>query len=279
MDADATRRRHFKLIVGSGLFLLPVTALAVGAFVWGASKESVPVMAGVPAGVVLAALVIAFMVADRRAESEFFRTFAERRGLAYSPQGSSMAFTPLLGAGDRRRFEHWMQGQRNQVPCRLSHYTYEIKRESRDSNGNRSERWEPHHFTVVILDMEHAMAQFPGFFLRQRRGLFERLSDDEWLSGRGFPRVELESTRFCERYDLFRDRSMQELDLRQLFSPTLVHWLAEHPLELGAEFKAGTLVVFLEGHVEEAGKLDWLIECALELRGRVEREVREATHR
>ena len=149
----------------------------------------------------------------------------------------------------------------------------------RSSKGITTENWEPHHFTICVVDMEDALRTFRGFFLRRRRGVFSKLEDDEWLSGRGFPRVELESIAFNERYELFRDRSMDENLLRQLFSPSLVQWLAAHPLAPGVEFKAGTLVVFLEDHADEAGRLDWLLEAAVELHGRVAREAGEALHR
>lgn len=279
LDADATRGRHFKAIAGGGFFVISVAALGVAGFIYGASRSSPAIMAGVPAAVLLAGLVIAFFVADSRAESEFFSAFAARRGLTHHAESSLMEFTPLLGAGDRRRCEHFMDGEFRGTHCRLTLFTYEIRRESRNSEGNSRDRWEPHDFTVCVVDMEAGLRAFPGFFLRRRRGLFEKLHDHEWLSGRGFPRVELESIAFNERYELFRDRAMDENALRQLFSPTLVAWLAEHPLAPGVEFKAGTLVVFLEGHVEEAGKLDWLLEATVELCGRVAREVGEIAHR
>ena len=127
--------------------------------------------------------------------------------------------------------------------------------------------------------MEDALRTFQGFFLRKRRGVIDKLENDEWLSRRGFPRVELESIAFNERYELFRERAMDENLLRQLFAPSLVQWLAQHPLAPGVEFKAGTLVVFLEECVEEAGKLDWILEAAVELAGRVSKEASEALHR
>jgi hypothetical protein len=279
LNADATRGRHFKAIVGGGFFLISVAALGVAGVTYGASRSEPAIMAGLPAAVLLVGLVIAFFVADHRAESEFFSAYAARRGLTHHPESSLMEFTPLLGAGDRRKCEHFMDGEFRGMHCRLTLYMYEIERETRNSQGTAPKGWEPHHFTICVVDMEAGLRAFPGFFLRKRRGLFEKLQDDEWLSGRGFPRVELESIAFNKRYELFRDRAMDENALRQLFSPTLVAWLAEHPLAPGVEFKTGTLVVFLEGHVEEAGKLDWLLEATVELSGRVAREVSEASHR
>lgn len=277
LDADATRGAHFKRIAGSGTFVVAVAALGTAAFIWGAAKGQVAVMGGGPPAVLAAALVLAFIVADRRAETEFFSGFAQQRGLLYYDEGALMELTPLLGAGDRRHCEHMMEGDFRDVHVRLTHFIYEIKHESESTSGTaRNVRWEKRHFTVCVVDMEDALMLFKGFFLRTRRGMFDKLENDEWLSRRGLPRVELESIAFNERYELFRDRAMDENLLRQLFSPSLVQWLSQHPLAPGVEFKAGTLVVFLEECVEEAGKLDWLLEAAVELCSRVSREAAEA---
>jgi hypothetical protein len=279
LTADATRGRHFRAIVGGRWFVLPVAIAAAGGFVYGASQGSVPVMAASPVAAVLLGLIVSYFVADHRAESEFFGSYAAQRRFAHHDQSSLLEYTPLLGAGDRRHCSHLMEGEYKGVRCRLSHYTYEIRRTSTDSKGHTSERWEKHPFTVCVVDMEAALGTFPGFFMRRNRGLLGKLGDDEWLSGRGFPRVQVESISFGERYELYRDRSMDEVMLRQLFSPTLVEWLAEHPLGPGVEFKTGTLVVFVEEHLEEAGKLDWLLDSTIELTGRIAREVAEAAHR
>jgi hypothetical protein len=276
LDADATRGAHFKRMVGSGTFVLPVVALGIAAFIWGAAKSNTAVMAGGPPGILVAALVIAFILADRRAETDFFSGFAKQRGLLYYDRGAILELTPLLGAGDRRHCEHMMEGEFRGVHMRLAHFIYEIRHESSGSGPQHKDRWEKRHFTVCVVDMEDALMLFKGFFLRTRRGMFDKLENDEWLSRRGLPRVELESIAFNERYELFRDRAMDENLLRQLFSPSLVEWLAHHPLAPGVEFKAGTLVVFLEECIEEAGKLDWLLEAAVELSARVSREASEA---
>ena len=276
LDADATRGAHFKRIAGSGGFVIAVTALAVAAFVWGAAESNTPVLAGAPPGILAVALVIAFIIADRRAETDFFSGFAQQRGLLYYDEGAVLELTPLLGAGDRRRCNHMMEGVfrgRTAAPDPL-HLRDQarvvapgpVPRTAGRSATSPSASW----------TWRRRCGTFKGFFLRKRRGMFDKLDDDEWLSGRGLPRVELESIAFNERYEMFRDRAMDENLLRQLFSPSLVQWLAQHPLAPGVEFKAGTLVVFLEECVEEAGKLDWVLEAAVELSARVSKEASEA---
>ena len=132
-------------------------------------------------------------------------------------------------------------------------YTFEVKQEQR----RQARHLEPHHFTIATVDVgEHGMSRFQGIYLRRRRGIFDRLDTDaNWLGSTHCEKVELESTAFTEKYELWRDRDQDELKLRQLFAPTFVVWLSEHPLEPGFELRAGELVVFIPGRCGEAGKL------------------------
>jgi hypothetical protein len=107
----------------------------------------------------------------------------------------------------------------------------------------------------------------------RKRGL---LHGDDWLRRDRTHRVELESIAFNERYDLLRASDQDEVALRELFSPSLVDWLANHPLAPGLELRAGVLVVWLPGHVEDAGKLAFFLEGAHHLAGIVNREAQEA---
>ena len=53
-------------------------------------------------------------------------------------------------------------------------------------------------------------------------------------------------------------------------------WLAEHPLRPHLEFRAGYLVVYVPGHLEDLGRVIWLLEAAERLAGRFATEVDEA---
>ncbi len=63
--------------------------------------------------------------------------------------------------------------------------------------------------------------------------------------------------------------------LRRLLSPTLVSWLANHPLTPGLELKAGALVVFVPYAIEDAGNLTYLIDATRHIASRVLDEVEE----
>jgi hypothetical protein len=70
-----------------------------------------------------------------------------------------------------------------------------------------------------------------------------------------------------------------EIPLRRPFSPTLVNWLAEHPLSPGFELRGGTLVVFVPRALEDGGNLTFLLDATREIARRVLSEVREAVER
>lgn len=252
-------------------------ALALGviaAIVLGAWLRSPLVIALGPVGVIALVMLVAFRAADSRAEEEFFLSFSRARGMRYAGHTALLPLTPLLGAGDRREFRHWMVGPLGErMPdrtCGLGHYTW-FERKRADDN---TVRWVPHHFTICVVDVEAGISLFPGVFLARRRGLAGLLGDG-WLSTATRRKVELESAQLHERYELWVQRSQDDLLLRELFSPSLVAWLAEHPLQPCFEYRAGTLVVYLERRLDDAGRLGWLQDATEVIAGRLVREVEE----
>jgi hypothetical protein len=253
---------------------LGTTVTVVG----GAAIGDWRIMAGGPALTALAVFLVAYGAAGKRAESEFFAELAPQLGLAYTVRGQSgmhatLPITPLLAAGDRQRFEHTMEGplfgKLGGPPCLLGHYTFETRHEADDVSVYR-----PHPFTVCAIDVGAPLERFRGLYLRPR--LSGLGLDHDWLSRAPKPdRVELESARFNEVYDLRRSRDQDEFALRELFSPSFIVWLSEHPLRPGFECKAGTLVVFIRGHEESAGKLTLLHEAARAITRRLGKQVEE----
>ena len=276
-DAGSTRAFHLRRILRGRAAGYAFALGIVGAFVAGAWLGSPVVMLGGPVLVVVLVAAIAFSAAAGRAERDFFLSFASARGLRHVGDTVLPPLTPLLGAGDRREFRHWMEGPVGErlpaVTCGLGHYTW-FERKGTDKTGN-SARWVPHHFTICVVDLEPGIALFPGVFLARRRGLAGMLGGG-WLSTGTRRKVELESAQLHERYDLWVQRSQDDLLLRELFSPSFVAWLAEHPLQPCFEYRAGTLVVYLERRLQDAGRLGWLQDATEEIAGRLAREVAEA---
>ena len=249
-------------------------ALFIGgsaAFLYGAWKHDPLIMAAGPAGVALGVTGIAWFMADGAAAERFYRGFARSVGLGYASRFELLSLTPLLGAGSRRRAEHWMYGQLpGDLPGGVGHFVWE--RIERDSDGHQKVR-ERNRFTVCVADLEPSMALFKGVFLRPRRGVIASHSD--WLKDTRTRRVEVESTAFTERYELLIADDQDEVILRRLLQPTLVSWLANHPLTPGLEMKAGALVVFVPHAIEDAGNLTYLIDATRHIASRVLSEVEE----
>jgi hypothetical protein len=273
-DADSTRGRRLRELLHGRAFAYGLVFGSVAALVAGAWLGSLIIAVIGPIAVAAAALLVAFVAADRRSEEDFFRSYAAAHGLVYQGTIGLLPMTPLLGAGDRRRCEHWMRGrlEGGDFEIGLGHYTYEVRK--RDEHG-RMETRETRHFTICVVDLEAAMRMFPGIFLCRRHGVFGLLDGKDWLSHANRHKVELESTRLCERYDLWVDDAQDELLLHELFAPSLEVLLAEHPLEPCFEYRAGTLVVHVERRLEDEGHLDWMREVTGMIATRVASEVQE----
>jgi hypothetical protein len=249
----------------------PLFAGAAATFLYGAWKREPLIMAAGPAGVVLAVTAIAWLMADRAAAHRFYSGFARNVGLLYASRYELLALTPLLGAGNRRRAEHWMYGRLpGDLQGGVGHFVWE--RIERDSDGDPHVR-ERNRFTICAADLEPSMALFKGVYLRPRRGMIASHSD--WLNDRQTHKAELESSAFNERYDLLIADDQDEVILRRLLSPTLVSWLADHPLTPGFEVKGGALVVFVPYAIEDAGNLTYLIDATHHIASRVLTEVEE----
>ncbi|HEX8646416.1 MAG TPA: hypothetical protein VF715_05915 [Thermoleophilaceae bacterium] len=237
----------------------------------GASISSWRLIVGGIAVTVLVVFAVAYWSARTRAATDFFAELAPRLGLEYSRYGDYVPMTPLLSAGDRRKYNHAMQGplhgKLGGPTCLLAHYTYETRHDA----GEEVTVWKPHPFTVCAIDVGGPLLRFRGVYLRPR--LSGLGLDNDWLNrGPKFDKVELESVRFNELYDLRHGSDQDEIALRELFSPTFVASLTENPLRPGFECKAGTLVVFIRGHEASEGKISMLLDTARSIARRLDEQ-------
>jgi hypothetical protein len=277
-NADSNRGRHFQALTRGRAFAYALVLGGAAALVGGAWLHSLALVVAGPMAVAAIVVLVAFATADRRSAQDFFTAYASARDFVYVGDAALDPLTPLLGAGDRRLCRHWMQGRfAGGLPCGLGHYSYEVR--DRDAQGPTSRR-ETRHFTICVADLEAhleaGMRMFPGLFLCLRRGIFGGLDGDDWLSHRNRHQVKLESAALCERYDLWVDDAQDELLLHELFAPSLQVLLAEHPLAACFEYRAGTLVVYVERMIEDEGNLDWMLEVAGKIAARFSSEISEA---
>lgn len=264
----------------------------------GAYAQDPRMLAGIPL-TALAIFAVSYVNARQRAATEFFAELAPQLGLEYtggservSPVSllddgdpeqeldfargayANAGTTPLLGAGDRRRHEHTMEGpllgKLGGPHCAISHYTFERRQNVHEEVAV----WKPVHFTVCTVDVGGPLDRFRGLFLQPRLSGLGLQYD--WLARAPKPqRVELESARFNELYVVSRAGDQDELALRELFSPSFVVWLNEHPLQPGFECKGGTLVVYMRGHEQSAGRITLLHEAAREITRRLAQQVEQ----
>ena len=271
MNADSGQRQLFRSYVGSAPAAYVMAFGSLAAFTVGAWQANLAIMLGGPAAIVLGVAGIAWYFADRAAANNFYFEFASSVGLTYANQTDVLTMTPLLGAGNRRHVEQWMYGRLpGDLSGGLGQFVWE--RIQKDSDGTTSVK-ERNRFTICAVDLDPSLPYFRGIYLHPRRGLFAPYSD--WLGRTPVRTVEVESSQFVERYELRAANDQEDLLVRRLFSPTVVSWLANHPLAPGFELKAGTLCVFVPRALEDAGNLTYLIDAARHLAARVGGEVVE----
>ena len=273
IDADSMRAVYLRRMLHGRAVVYSLALGIMGAVVLGAWLGEPLVMLAGPPLVIAFVTGVCFLLADRRSEAEFFMSFARARGLRYVGRMELMELTPLLGAGDRRECLHWMQGPlgEGRPDCGLGHYVFKERRGS-----GKTESWTSHDFTICVVDIEPGIVMYPGVFLAGRRDLVDRLGGGRWLDTARRRRLELESEALYERCEVWVERSQDDVALLQLFSPSFVAWLAEHPLHPCFEYRAGTLVVYLERRLEDAGRLGWLLDATAEIAHRLHEEVTEA---
>lgn len=273
-NANVGRGEHFRATlrrpaVVTALVLVPSGALLLGAAYGGpAAALAAPVI-----GIALI-LALAWRAADRTAETAFWNATAASIGFEpFTELGELQMTTPLLHAGDRRCFRHELEGPLGELglPAKLAQYRYDVRRE--DTDGKDS--WTQYRFTVCAVELEAGMRLFPGVYLRGRRGLLA-LAKHDWLRGRGLREVELESSDFNDAYELRVSPEQDDVRLRELFDPRTIVWLADHPLRPHFELRAGFLVVYVPGYLEDLGRVVWLLDAAERLADRVRSEITEA---
>jgi len=124
--------------------------------------------------------------------------------------------------------------------------------------GNKQRRWVP--YTVALTRAPRAQQFIPTLACRPRSGLrvFEGIEDT--LLHRGLVRIELESTAFDERFELFVSEQHDTNWVRQLFAPSFIVWLThEPPAGFSFEYGGGTICASLEDHRDAPEELAELV--------------------
>src|SRR5262249_38336616 len=199
-------------------------------------------------------LLVVFGLADSRSEDAFFEQYAAARQMAVEDGHRHLPEeTPLLTKGDDRYAVRLLEGPLGDgVAGLLALYTYEEK--SSDGDGNESTS--SYHYTVGIAEVPQCLYHAPELYCRRKFG-FHALDGLEDLF-RSKKRVEFESQKLTERYEIFANPDLQDFNwLRQLFSPSFIVWLAESaPEKFAFELVGGHLCCYVSGFKKDAAHLD-----------------------
>jgi hypothetical protein len=271
-DADDTRGHHLRRLLRHPLTLIIGGIGVAVAFVVGLVAAGAAIGAAAAAGAILLTLLVVWLLASGKAQDDFFRAYADGRGLTRIDGKTNLPpATPLLRKGDQRYAEQRFNGVLpGGVDGSLCLYTYE--EETRDSDGNKQTTYI--HYTLVITDLPATAAFVQELFCQRRFGF--RFMDSMEDVFRKRQRVEHESEAVDKKFEIFTGAEDDLNRARQILSPTFLVWLESHSPEAYAfELVAGSLVCNVKGHKKSASDLDILCTASAAVARRLQEEATE----
>jgi uncharacterized membrane protein len=271
-DANDLRGFHFKRLLSSKLTWALILGFTLAAGVAAAIYLGAAIGGGAALAVFALSLLIAFAIADSRAEDAFFQIYAQQHGLELGGRAPLPAATPLLRKGDDRYAERTLSGPLGDgVEGVLALYTYED--ETTDSEGNRQTNY--YRYTVGLIAVPECTPFLPELYCQRKFGLrsLERFED---VFRGSKQRVKLESEALDDKYEIFAADGDDANWLRQLFSPTFIVWLTDSaPKKFAFELLDGTLCCYVSGHRKKAGELDEIAAATAAVARRLREEALE----
>jgi hypothetical protein len=273
-DANDLRGYHFKRLLSSKLTWALILGATIAVGVALAIFVGAAIGGGAAVAVFLISLLIAFGIADSRAEDAFFQAYARQRGLELGGRAPLPPTTPLLRKGDDRYAERTLSGPfAAGTEGILALYTYE--EESRDSDGNRETDY--YHYTVGLVPVPESVPLLPELYCQRKSGL-RALEKFEDIFRRSKERVKLESEVLDEKYEIFAGKGQDAVWLHRLFAPTFIVWLTDSaPKKFAFELVDGTLCCYVSGHRKKAEELDEIRVASAAVATRLREEAAEST--
>jgi hypothetical protein len=252
-DANDLRGAYFKQLLSGRLTWALILGFTLAAGIAAAVFVGAAVGGGAALAVFLISLLVAFGIADSRAEDAFFQIYAHQHGLELGGRAPLPPTTPLLRKGNDRYAERTLSGPFDEgVEGILALYTYE--EESRDSNGNKETSY--YRYTVGLVPVPESVALVPELYCQRKFGLRALQKFEDVFRG-SKERVSLESTVMGDKYEIFAGKGQDAVWLRRLFAPTFIVWLTESaPKKFAFELVDGTLCCYVSGHRKKAEELD-----------------------
>jgi hypothetical protein len=270
-DADDLRSYHFKRLIGkTGTQVWIVLVVCVAAV---ALAIAVSPLVGLGSGVgaLLISILIIFLIADSASEEAFFEIYSQQRGLTRAGDTSVAPMTPLLRKGDERKVEDVLRGSLSDgVEGTLAQYTYTDVYHDKDGRHETD-----YDFTIAYTELPESVAPCPGLFCNRKSGF--RFLEGVEDTFRKNVRVNLESEKLGDEYEIFVGPDQDQNWIRQLFSPTFIVWLADSaPERFAFELDNGILCCNVKGHHKDAAHLDQMCESIGVIAARIREEVAES---
>ena len=271
-DANDLRGYHFKRLLSSKLTWALILGFTIAAGVAAAIFVGAAIGGAAALAVFLLSLLIAFAIADSRAEDAFFQVYAQQHGLELGGKAPLPPTTPLLRKGDDRYAERTLSGPFGDgVEGILALYTYED--ETTDSEGNRQTNY--YRYTVGLVPVPECVPFVPELYCQRKFGL-RALEGFEDAFRTKKERVKLESEVLDEKYEIFAGKTQDTNWLRQLFAPTFIVWLTDSaPKKFAFELVEGTLCCYVSGHRKKAEELEEISAAAAIVATRLREEALE----
>jgi hypothetical protein len=268
-DANDLQGYHFRRLMRKRSTLLwagiPTVVLAIGLAFGNLLWIPIILVLGL-----LITTVVCWIVANSRAEDDFFTTYAEERGLTRTEKGQLPGSTPLLRKGDERSAQEILEGPIGEgANGGVALYTYTDVWYDKDGRHETD-----YHFTVSMTDLPECQRLLPALYANRKFGLrvFEKVED----AFRSNERVKLESEKLDTEYEIFAPQGQDQNFLRQLFSPTFIVWMTDQaPHKFAFELENGVLCCNVKGHKKSAADLDAMCAAAAHIATRIRDEVAE----
>jgi hypothetical protein len=273
-DANDLRGLYFKRLLSGKLTWALILGATIAAGVGAAIFVGAAVGGAAAIAVFLISLLIAFGIADSRAEDAFFQIYASQHGLELGGRALLPPTTPLLCKGEDRYAERTLSGPIGEgVEGILALYTYE--EESRDSDGNKETNY--YRYTVGLVPVPESGTLVPELYCQRKFGLRALEGFEDAFRG-SKERVNLESTAMGDKYEVFAGKDQDAVWLRRLFAPTFIVWLTESaPKKFAFELVGGTLCCYVSGHRKKAEELDEISLAAATVAKRLREESLETS--
>jgi hypothetical protein len=194
---------------------------------------------------------------------DFYSYYGLSRNMFVSRKEELLPMTPLLQAGEQRKTLINLKGQfTSELRGEISVYSY------------KTEQGKEKKFTVASIELPKSTTSFPQLIIHLDPNIAEKYGSsyhNDFKEKRvTYSKVEFESQRMNQLYDVWLSSRCDHNALRRLFSPSFLIWLTEEiPIQVNFELNSGFLSIFVEPAITDAHQLDYLITVSSKIANQI----------